>query len=331
MKIIPMTKKHIPEVIEVLKEAFNDSSIKRRGVSRERRRTTEGIIPYIENEPEGCLVALEKKKVVGAIFGHVWGKIGWIGTFGVDPSYQGKGVGKELMIKIIEFLDKKKNVTCLGLETMPDSSFNIGLYSKLGFKPAFQTISLIRPIIDSQRKNEEFTRFAQENNLEISYFSQEENKDDAYTRCKWLAEKIENGLDHSLEIKIANEYKYGETIFVKHEGFIEAYAICRIIERYEEAAPNQSLTVKIILANKDIKEPKLLEYLLLACEKFGLENNKTEIRLSINSSYWLTYQHLINNGFRVRSALLRMVKYSEDIKAYDHQHEWLVNCASFTM
>ncbi|MBN1330421.1 MAG: GNAT family N-acetyltransferase [Candidatus Heimdallarchaeota archaeon] len=331
MKIIPMTKKHIPCVIEVLKEAFNDSSLKRRGLARERKRTAESIIPYIENEPEGCLVALEKNKVVGAIFGHVWGKIGWIGTFGVDPEFQGKGVGKELMLKITDFLDKKKNVTYLGLETMPDSNSNIGLYCKLGFKPAFQTISLIRPIIDSPRKNQEFTNFALENNLEISYFSQEENKDEVYTRCQWLAEKIENGLDHSFEMKIANEYKYGETIFVKHEGFIVAYAICRLKDRYEETTPEQSLTVKIIVTDKDIKEPKLLDYILLACEKFGLKNNKTEIKLSINSSYWLTFQHLISNGFRVRSALLRMVKFSEDIRAYDHQHEWLVNCASFTM
>jgi len=214
---------------------------------------------------------------------------------------------------------------------MPDSSANIGLYSKLGFKPAFQTISLIRPIINSPRKDEEFENFALENNLEISYLSQEENKEDAYTRCKWLAEKIENGLDHTSEMKIANDYKIGETIFIKHEGFIEAYAICRLAARYEETPPDQTLIIKVIIADKDIKEPKLLDYLLLACEKLGLDNKKTDLKLSINSSYWLTYQHLINSGFQVRSAILRMVKFSEDIKAYDNQHEWLVNCASFTM
>jgi len=84
---------------------------------------------------------------VGAIFSHTYGKLGWIGTFGVSTEYQEKGLGKQLMLKAIDYLDKEKNVTKLGLETMPDSAVNIGLYSKLGFKPAFHTIRLYRDIV----------------------------------------------------------------------------------------------------------------------------------------------------------------------------------------
>lgn len=340
MKITKMTKKHIPQVIDVLREAFDDWSFKRRGKKRNRNRKPEAILPYLEFEPEGCLVAIEKNKVVGAIFCHVWGKFGWIGTFGVHPDFQEKGYGKDLMTKAVEYLDKKRTVTTLALETMNASSSNIGLYSKLGFKPAFQTIRLIRPIILSPLKETNFGKFAEENNLEISYMSQEEDKADIFTRCGWLASKIENGLDYRTEIELAEKYNFGETILLKREGFIIGFAICRTFRRYETEEIDLDLTVKILVIDKDAKDPQYLDYLLFACDKFGEKLNRTSLRMNINSSYWLVYKHLINSEFRVRSTILRMIKFSEDIKSYDHYHEihnikmcneWLINCNSFSM
>lgn len=331
MRITRMTKKHLPQVIDVLREAFNDWSIKRRGRSRNRNRKPEAILPYLEIEPEGCIIAIEKNKVIGVIFCHVWGKFGWIGTFGVHPDFQGKGYGKDLMSEAIEYLDKKRNVTTLALETMNASSSNLGLYSKLGFKPAFQTIRLIRPIILSPLNETNFSEFAEVNNLEISYVSQEEEKTDIITRCNWLASKIENGLDYRTEIELAEKYNFGETILLKKEGFIIGFAICRTFRRYETEEVDQDLTVKILVIDKDVKETQYLDYLLFACDKFGEKLNKSSLRINVNSSYWLVYKHLINSDFQVRSSILRMIKFSEDIKSYDHQHEWLVNCTSFSM
>ncbi|MHA1211528.1 MAG: GNAT family N-acetyltransferase, partial [Candidatus Heimdallarchaeota archaeon] len=306
MKITNMTKKHIPEVIDVLAAAFSDSSLKRRGKTRDRKRLPEGIIPYLELGSEGCFIAKDQGKIIGAIFSHLWGKIGWIGTFAVHPDAQAKGVGKKLMLKAIDYLDRERNVINLSLETMSDSKENIGFYSKLGFKPAFPTISLTRPIISSSLKDKEIKVFSKKNNLEISYFSEEDNKDDAYTRCSWLAGKLENGLDHSIVIKIAEDYNFGKTIFIKREGFIIGYAICHLKPRYEQTEPDTTLTIKIIILDKDNKEPELLDYILYACEQFGLENGKTDIKVAINSSYWLTYNRMLNNGFRVRGILMRM-------------------------
>jgi len=331
MKITRMTKKHIPQVIDVLREAFNAWSLKYRGKTRNRNRKPEAILPYLEIDPEGCIVALEKNKVVGAVFCHVWGKFGWIGTFGVHPDFQEKGFGKALIQKAIDYLDKVQNVTTLALETMNASSYNIGLYSKLGFKPAFQTIRLIRPIIFTPLKENNFNKFAEENNLEISLLSQEEKKDDILTRCSWLASKIENGLDYQTEMKLAVDYNFGEVLLLKKEGFIMGFAVLRLLSRYESDEADEDLTVKIVVIDKDIKDSNYLDYLLFACEKFGEKLNRKSLKININSSYWLVYKHLIDTDFLVRSSILRMVKFSEDIKSYDHYHEWLVNCTSFSM
>lgn len=330
MKIIKMTEKHIEDAIGVLSEAFNAWAYKRRGIARFRKRKVESIIPYIKQDPEGCFIAIEKKKVIGVIFSHVWGKLGWIGTFGVNPDYQEQGIGKQLMLKAIDYLDNNCNVTTLGLETMSDSSSNIGLYSKLGFKPAFLTISLIKTINKSSLNDSNFNDFVSTNNLEISYFSKEENKNDALARCSWLASKLLNGLNYNPEILLTDNSNFGDTILLKREGFIIGYAVCRTFDKYHDDE-NKNLYVRIMVIDTDIKDRNYLNYLCNACEQFGIQNNKSVIRLSINSSYWLAYDHLINNRFNVRSSILRMIKYSDEIKSYDHYHEWLVNCANWTM
>jgi ribosomal protein S18 acetylase RimI-like enzyme len=330
MKIIKMTEKHIEDVIGVLSEAFNAWAYKRRGIARFRKRKVESIIPYLKQDPDGCFVAIEKKKVIGAIFSHVWGKLGWIGTFGVDPDFQEQGIGKELMLKAIEYLDKERNVTTLGLETMSDSNSNIGLYSKLGFRPAFLTIRLIKAISKTSLKDDKFKEFASKNNLEITYFSDEENKEDALARCNWLASKVLNGLDYNPEIQLIENSGFGETILLKREGFIIGYAVCRTFNKYHDEE-NKNLYVRIIVIDTELKDRQYLDYLCHACELYGSQNNKTELRLSINSSYWLAYEHLLEKDFSVRSSILRMIKYSDEIKSYDHHHEWLVNCATWTM
>ena len=321
MKIIKMTKKHIPEVIDLLEESFQASRLKRKGKIREKReRDPKGLIVYLEKDPGGAFVAVDKRKVVGAIFSHTYGKLGWIGTFGVLTEYQGKKIGKELMKKSIDYLDKEKNVTKLGLETPTDSPENIGLYSKLGFKPAFLTIRLYRDIVIDDEKAKQFEELIEKKNVQSNFFSQKENKEDVYTRCEWLASKIENGLDYHPEIEITDERELGETILLEHDGFIIAYAICRTQQRSLNVV-EETLNVRVIVIDPAQKDKELLDILLYACEKFGLKNNRMSLRIAINSSYWLTYEYLLHGGFRVRGSLLRMIKFSEDIKSFDHDNE----------
>jgi GNAT superfamily N-acetyltransferase len=66
-------------------------------------------------------------------FFRVWGKLGWIGTFGVDPDCHGLGIGKKLLTHAIESLENA-GCTTIRLETMPDSPNNVGLYARSGFK-----------------------------------------------------------------------------------------------------------------------------------------------------------------------------------------------------
>ncbi len=87
---------------------------------------------YLQDTPKACFVATESHQVVAAVFGHCWGKFGWIGPLAVSPTYQGRGIGKHMLRKAVEAL---KNCGCLyiGLETHPANIKNINFYTRLGF------------------------------------------------------------------------------------------------------------------------------------------------------------------------------------------------------
>lgn len=66
-----------------------------------------------KKSPLPSLVAELNDKVVGFIFGEASGweygvpkNIGWIDTIGIDPAYQKKGIGRQLMHELLNYMKK---------------------------------------------------------------------------------------------------------------------------------------------------------------------------------------------------------------------------------
>ena len=102
------------------------------------------VLACLNLNPTGCFVA-ETDKPVGYIFTRAWGTTGWIGTFGVHPDYQGQGMGRSLLAAAVEHLQRAR-CTTVGLETMSDSPYNVGFYSRFGFLLTFPTVLLAKEI-----------------------------------------------------------------------------------------------------------------------------------------------------------------------------------------
>ena len=108
-------------------------------------RKRSNLLACLAKGGEGSFVAEQDGKVIGFIFSRTWGKVGWFGAFAVLPEFQGNGIGKELMAASLDFL-RSANLSVIGLETMPEVPYNLGLYLRQGFEARYPTLLLSRQL-----------------------------------------------------------------------------------------------------------------------------------------------------------------------------------------
>ena len=89
----------------------------------------------LSHEPQGCFVATLNDDVVGSVTTTRYGsELAWIGMMLVRESYRGRGIGKNLMQRALEYLEAQ-SVKCIRLDATP---LGRPLYEKLGFVPEWE-------------------------------------------------------------------------------------------------------------------------------------------------------------------------------------------------
>ena len=82
-------------------------------------------------EPEGCFVAVLDGKLVGTVTTITYGlTLGWIGMMLVHPEHRRHGIATRLMVRALEYLQRKP-VRTIKLDATPAGR---SLYEKLGFR-----------------------------------------------------------------------------------------------------------------------------------------------------------------------------------------------------
>jgi ribosomal protein S18 acetylase RimI-like enzyme len=99
----------------------------------------EGVIAnYIDRNPAACLAAEVDGKMVGFILGDVRGwefnipLSGWIEILGVDPQYQGKGIGGKLADSLFEYF-RKNNIHSVHAMINWNDADLVDYFRSLGF------------------------------------------------------------------------------------------------------------------------------------------------------------------------------------------------------
>jgi ribosomal protein S18 acetylase RimI-like enzyme len=90
------------------------------------RRTRTNVRSCLVKDPAGCFVAQGDDHVIGFILSRTWGSVGWFGTFSALPEWQGQGIGKQLVAASLGYLHQQPD-RVVGLSTMPESPYNLGL------------------------------------------------------------------------------------------------------------------------------------------------------------------------------------------------------------
>ncbi|RLA81456.1 MAG: GNAT family N-acetyltransferase [Deltaproteobacteria bacterium] len=104
VKVRPLTKEDLEAIVEIDAKVLGDKR-----PEYWRQKVQEGI-----RGPVKSLVVEYEGRVVGFILGTVSGwefgvpsSFGWIDTIGVDPDFQGKGIGKLLFDKLVKEFSKQ--------------------------------------------------------------------------------------------------------------------------------------------------------------------------------------------------------------------------------
>ncbi|WP_411681351.1 GNAT family N-acetyltransferase [Clostridium thailandense] len=302
-----MTYSHIPEIQQIDKQCFK-FDIPRR---------IEGIRGYINKCPNTAIVYELNNKIVGYNFMHIWGNFAWFGGFGVDPEYQGKGVGKELLSYTIKFLKEDMKLSNIGLYTMPESKYNVGLYMNMGFKPLKLSLGMVKEVNDF---NTFFTSPEYEVTLvdisnELNYLNLREN-------IKILSDQISRGLDLSSQLHLIKYEGFGTAFALKQNGEFKGVVLCHTKHIREHST--SCLEIRLICLSQDVDYKKAIDSILDKCNSYVKEINYSSIFIDCNTYNYDICMHLLStHGFKINKTQLTMIMDDED---YLNKYKGLVLC-----
>ncbi len=259
-------------------------------------RTQTNVRSCLAKDPAGCFVAEEEDQVVGFVLSRTWGSVGWFGTFSVLPDWQGQGIGKRLVAASLGYLRQWPS-RVIGLSTMPESPYNLGLYLRLGFQ--------IRPLTLSLRKS---LGGSAEGSISLPCWSQATPA----TREGWLAGlreawgRIHPDLDYGKEILVTAQYGQGETVVLIEGGQAVGMAVVWLTPGREglEAKAGYPVILALDPAHTD---PERFRALLGGTEALIRAHGLEEIVVSVNARHTWALEQLLHGGYRVERAMVRMV------------------------
>jgi ribosomal protein S18 acetylase RimI-like enzyme len=97
--------------------------------------------------PEGIFVHESEGKVVGYVTARPnrETRIGWIPNLAVLPDHQGRGIGRELIGKAVEYL-KGEGMRFVRIETIEQNERACALYPNLGFQEMARQVHYVMPV-----------------------------------------------------------------------------------------------------------------------------------------------------------------------------------------
>ena len=239
---------------------------------------------------EGAMVWRDEHGDVAAFnVAHQAGSEGWMGPLAVRPDRQGTGVGKTVVRTAADWLIDR-GITTLGLETMPRTPENIGFYARLGFSPAFLTVTLTNeiatrghpaPVLLSKRTPDE--------------------KETTMAAARALLDELVPDIDFSREILLTSELGLGDTSLVEGADGLDAIAVWHSAPLADSRTRDEVRVLKLA-ARSDAAFDATIAAVEAAAAKAGIRR----IAIRCQSRYAEAFRRLVARGYRVRWTDLRM-------------------------
>ena len=280
------------------------------------RRTHTNVRSSLTKDPAGCFVAEEDDQLVGFILSRTWGSVGWFGTFSVLPEWQGQGIGRQLVAVSLGYLRQRPD-RVIGLSTMPESPYNLGLYLKLGFQMRHLTLFLRKSLVGQPESPVELPRWSQATSV---------------TQEHWLASLLEAsghihpGLDYSKEIVVTAQYEQGETVVLTEGDQAVGMAVVWLTSARQGQETKVGTTLVLALDPAHTNADRF-RALLAGTEAMIRAHGLGEIIVPVNAQHTWALEQLLGWDYRVERAMQRMVLAGTDSGPAVDEHVNLVRWA----
>ena len=288
-----MEFKDIEEIKEIDKLCFKTDT----------KRSTEGIRGYIEKSNNSSIVYEIDNKVVGYNFINIWGSFAWFGPLGVDPKYQGEGIGKALINHTIKILKEDYKVSTIGLNTMPESQYNIGFYMSLGFTPLKLSLNLKKQIDDLNLLQPSDLNTYKVNEIDIN---DENNYLTLKDNLKSMSNEIFNDFDLTSELHLIKNREFGTIFTLEVHHKIHGIAICYTKSIREDSETNLQIRLAIIDNSLDYREA--IDAIIDGCTKYAQNISYKSISIDCNTYQTEICNYLISkHNFKIQKTQVMMI------------------------
>jgi ribosomal protein S18 acetylase RimI-like enzyme len=294
----------LPAVAEVEAGVFTDwYRIHRRDPDPLPPRTLDELRYATSFDPDGNFVAIAADgALAGFVLSRTWGRVGWFGTFAVPTQLQNLGIGSALLERVLEYMSGRADV--VGLETMPESGANIGLYAKRGFVVTFPTVILELSLV---REAERLKAFSDSGC--VTWAVQEPGVRKRLLKgVRQISSSILPGLDYSREVEAIDEHRLGRTLVaVDRRGAAEGFAIVRTAP-YRESDTSGRAYLHVLCVRPGAAEEDVLVRLLGAVWRVATGLGSSKVATGLSARHSRAVRLLLGHGFRSLRAAIRMVE-----------------------
>jgi GNAT superfamily N-acetyltransferase len=262
-------------------------------------------------DPARAFCAELDSEIVGSNFVTRWGSFAFFGPLTVRVDLWDQGIASRLMEPVMNLFEKW-DVRQAGLFTFPESPKHVRLYQKFGFRPQELT-PLLEKSVDPPGESPAFSTYSQAND--------DESREANLGACRQLADQVFSGLDLEGEIVAAGAHEFGDTVLVREDGEVAAFAVCHCGGGTE--AGSGTCFIKFGAARPGDGDARRFEHLLDACESFAADRGLERIVAGCNTARHGAYEALLGRGFRAFLNGLAMLRPNEP--GYNRADAWVID------